>query len=94
MTFQRFYDIIRENVKELELVKKEKYELTASSLDYLLDKLFLAQHQVIVRSDNVVVGMFGYEDLRRFLKTKGYHFIYFLEVSYGYELEVPVLLGY
>jgi hypothetical protein len=75
-------------------VKKEKYELTESSLDYLLDMLFLRQHQVIVRSDSVVVGMFGYEELRRFLKTKGYQFVYFWEVSYGYELEVPVLLEY
>lgn len=72
---------------------KERYDLTDESLEHLLDLLFLYQSQVIVRlGEVVVVGMFDYEGLRRFLKTKGYRYVYFLEVSYGYELEVPVLL--
>lgn len=68
---------------------KERYDLTDESLEHLFDLLFLYQSQVIVRLGEVVVGMFDYEGLRRFLKTKGYQYVYFLEVSYGCELEVP-----
>lgn len=71
---------------------KERYDLTDDSLEHLIDLIFLNQSQVIVRSREVVVGMFNCENLRRFLKTKGYQYVYFLEVSYGCELEVPVLL--
>lgn len=50
---------------------KERYDLTDESLEHLFDLLFLYQSQVIVRLGEVVVGMFDYEGLRRFLKPKG-----------------------